>query len=233
METEQKLEIGSGNDPTDGYIHLDINPKAPHVEIVGDLRTIIAPQDYDREYPDLDFLKTGTSEDLNLYEEIIIKHFIEHIHWLYQPTLIKFLFNILNVGGTLEVETPDLEWIIKTYINGRGNWLKRLIAKKNTQSVKSVAYFPDNDHPEISKQTLPNLSRWTAFKLYSGGSYNKGAEVRDYHLGLYDKERLSFELTQVGFTAGIRRVFKGGTLKVLARKKILNGEAVKDYYQYE
>lgn len=230
MEKERKLEIGSGNNPTDGYIHLDINPKAPHVEMVGDIMTIIAPHDFPENYPDLDFLKPGVHEELGLYEEIIAKHFIEHIHWLYQPILIKFFFNILVEGGILEIETPDFEWIVKTYINGRGNWFRRWISNKRMKKdIKSISYFPA-DHPDIYRQTLPNLSRWTAFRIFSGGSYDKESGIRDYHLGLYDKERLSFELVQVGFQASVRRDFQSGVLKVFAKKASTKEAVIKDHY---
>lgn len=231
METERKLEIGSGNNPTEGYIHLDVNSKAPHVEIVGDIMTIIAPHDFLQNYPDLDFLKIGVHEELGLYEEIIMKHFIEHVHWLYQPTLLRFLFNILNEGGIIEIETPDFEWIVKTYINGRGSRFKRWMSDRRIRKdLKSISYFPEKDHPEISKQTLPNLSRWTIFRMFSGGSYDKESNIRDYHLGLYDKERLSFELSQAGFKSSVRRDFKSGVLKALAKKVRDKEEVVKDYF---
>jgi hypothetical protein len=78
--------------------------------------------------------------------------------------------------------------------------------------------FPPEDHPDIKENTLANLSRWTVFKLYSGGSFNKKMGLHDYHLGLYDKERIQAELTSQGFIASIRRDTKHGVLRGKALK---------------
>lgn len=233
METERKLEIGSGNNPTDGYIHLDINPKAPHVEIVGDIRTIFAYHDFTDEYQDLEFLKLGANEELLLYDKIILKHTIEHFHWHRQPPFLRFLYNILDYNGMLEIETPDLEWIVKTYVHGRSSSFRRFINKYILKRENKASLFPVQDHPDISKQDQPNLSRWLAFKIHSGGSYDKEIEVFDYHLGLYDKERLQFELTLAKFRSSVRRDILSGNLFAIAKKIMPKEIQAKDYYSDE
>ncbi len=57
-----KLELGSGNHPTPGYVHLDINPDAKDVDVVADFRTAMPLED-------------------NSCEEVLAVNTLEHIWW--------------------------------------------------------------------------------------------------------------------------------------------------------
>ena len=228
------LEICSGHNPTDGYIHLDADPNSPHVEIVGDIRTIFIPQDFPNinDYPDLLPLKPSTQNDeLLLYNKIKLMHIVEHFHWYNQPYMWRWLYQLLDYDGILEIETPDLEWIVKTYYkNLNSKWyniIRRWLLRRSTKNIK----FPQEDHPDITGDSIEDLSKWFCFKIYSGGSFEQNAKIHDYHLGVYDRFRLKQELLQAGFVCRIARDFWHGTLKAIARKKIENRK--KDYYDEE
>jgi len=99
-----KLDIGSGDKPLppeEGWLHLDVNPNAPHVEYIAPV-TKIPLQD-------------------NSVDHAYMGHTIEHIGSL--PEVIRALkevYRILKPTGKLEIITPDLEAILergKTDIN--------------------------------------------------------------------------------------------------------------------
>jgi hypothetical protein len=230
MTRAKKLEIGSGANPTEGYVHLDINPNAPHVEFVGDIRAIFIPQDYTIEkYPTLKALKPShMAEELLIFDEIRAYHVVEHIHWYNQPVMWQWMYSLLNYNSILDIETPNLEWMIKTYVkNKEKSTFWKFLSFSTGQKLK----FPLTDHPDITQNTDYNLSRWLCFKLFSGGSYDAQNGFHDYHLGLYDKTRITHELTQCGFQPQVTIDNKHGTLKIKAIK--IKNIKIKDYFDMQ
>ena len=184
-----KLEIGSGNNPTNGFEHLDVNPNAPHVEYVGDIRALIT-KDYDINfYPDFQQLHTAQ------FEGIRCIHVLEHIQWIYQNTFLRLLHDLLEPGGILYLETPDLKWIMMSY-------------SKNRKKKR----FPTTEHPELKDdKDLLQFYQWVNFKLYSGCSPG------DFHHCCYDKDFLTHVLLLTGFES-ISIKTRGGTLSGIVRK---------------
>ena len=211
-EWSDKLEIGSGENPGEGFTHLDINPNAPHVEFIGDIRAIFMPEEFDINlYPTLLPLKAKSQEDeLLLFKEIRLYHVVEHIHWYNQMAMWQWLYQLLKEGGKLDIETPDMEWVMKLYLKNRSKWRRFLNG--------GILNYPRTEHPDISANTGESLSRWVAFKIHSGGSYDKPSGIYDHHLGMYDKTRLKAELENSGFSSTVSQI--QGTLKAIAVKQI-------------
>ena len=211
-EWSDKLEIGSGGNPGEGFTHLDINPNAPHVEFIGDIRAIFMPEEFDINlYPTLLPLKAKSQEDeLLLFKEIRLYHVVEHIHWYNQMAMWQWLYQLLKEGGKLDIETPDMEWVMKLYLKNRSKWRRFLNG--------GILNYPRTEHPDISANTGESLSRWVAFKIHSGGSYDKLSGIHDHHLGMYDKTRLKAELENSGFSSTVSQI--QGTLKAVAVKPI-------------
>ena len=211
-EWSDKLEIGSGENPGEGFTHLDINPNAPHVEFIGDIRAIFMPEEFDINlYPTLLPLKAKSQEDeLLLFKEIRLYHVVEHIHWYNQMAMWQWLYQLLKEGGKLDIETPDMEWVMKLYLKNRSKWRRFLNG--------GIFNYPRNEHPDISANTGESLSRWVAFKIHSGGSYDKPSGIHDHHLGMYDKTRLKTELDNSGFSSTVLQIQE--TLKATAVKPI-------------
>lgn len=93
-----KLEIGSGNSPHEGYVHLDINPKAKCVDIVASAESI-------------------PLEDCSV-DKVLAVHVIEHFHWVKTPVLLKEWARVIKPGGCIELHCPDIEYIISSYLDG-------------------------------------------------------------------------------------------------------------------
>ena len=186
-----KLEIGSGQNPTPDYIHVDLDPKAPDVDLVGDVRALFSPDAVLADYPDLKALDTRPGP-LELYREIRAVHFIEHIQWIYQRPMFRWFFDLLAPGGVLTIETPDLHWIAKSYL-------------KNHRKRR----FPSGEHPHLSRPE--DFHWWVNFKLFSGCSSG------DYHHCAYDSRSLTEMLRASGLSGGVKA--RGGTLYARGRKR--------------
>lgn len=101
----KKLEIGSGNNPTPGYDHLDIDPNLPHLEFCCSMDKL-------------------PIED-NVYNEILSIHSIEHIGWRKGVTTLKEWYRVLAPGGKVSIATPNLKWIAKCYLENKpSGWYK-------------------------------------------------------------------------------------------------------------
>jgi predicted SAM-dependent methyltransferase len=99
----EKLEIGSGENPEAGYVHLDIAPKLPHLDIVANVRQMPIPDDF--------------------VSEIRAVHIMEHfchpqhsgkdMQKRYGTTVevLKECYRVLRPGGKLLIVTPDFHKI--------------------------------------------------------------------------------------------------------------------------
>ena len=169
-----KLELGGGeNFFTEGYLNVDIK-EGPGVDVVGDLLALFTPDAEMSDYPLLERL-----DGENLFTEVRAIHFVEHIPWIYQESMFDWIWRILEPGGTLEVVTPNLEYICRVYLK-RGRWRVSRFLKRAFKGVV-LDLIPETDHPYIiSSKNEIDLRRWFNFKTFSGCS--KG----DYHHCLYD-----------------------------------------------
>ena len=134
---KKKIEIGCGNTPQPGYIHLDIR-KLPQVDIVCDF--------------ECDKLPFRDGE----VEEIINNHVIEHISWRNLPFVINEWHRVLCSGGRIFLRTPDLEFICKTYLAkkttpewpGDENYIKENLSKEITPAWwANIKLFAGQDYP--------------------------------------------------------------------------------------
>lgn len=101
MSTTIKLELGSGNNPQPGFVHLDVSKSMPHVEIECDVSTQRIP------IPD------------GCVSELLANHLIEHIPWRKLPHVFGEIKRVTIPGARIFMRTPDLEFIAKTYLAGK------------------------------------------------------------------------------------------------------------------
>jgi hypothetical protein len=92
----RRIEIGSGLRPQPGYIHVDSNPLAPHVEAFAFAWELPFPDGWG--------------------EEILAIHVLEHVR---PPLLARTLAEwrrVLAHGGVLRVHVPDSATLMRTYL---------------------------------------------------------------------------------------------------------------------
>jgi len=168
-----KLEIGSGNNPESGYIHLDILPHLRGLDIQSDVRKTPIPNDY-------------VSKEIRAVH--IMEHFChpkysgEPMRKKYGTTLevLKEMYRILKPGGEFYMVTPDFEKICASSADKRvrNYWLQRwavggheneydthhwLWTFEDAQKWFKKAGFKDcrNCNPTKSLFGIPLLNWWT------------------------------------------------------------------------
>jgi predicted SAM-dependent methyltransferase len=95
----EKLEIGSGNKPKEGYLHFDVreNVKA---DIVGDARKL--------PFNDEEF------------SEVYSRFFLEHLLRKDALVALSEMFRVLKKGGTLEIIVPNIDYFFKLFTTETG-----------------------------------------------------------------------------------------------------------------
>ncbi len=93
-----KLELGSGDRPTPGYVHLDVREDAPDVDIVGDAENLLSVHARS--------LRRGIR--LDSCEEIRATHLLEHFSHQDTVSILKHWRDYLAPGGLLYLEVPNL-----------------------------------------------------------------------------------------------------------------------------
>jgi len=85
-----KLNLGSGGLPMEGYINVDMNPKAPQVDVVYNLD----------EYP--------WPFESNSVDEVVMEHCLEHL--IDHNRGMKEIHRILKKGGIAKISVPHFTW---------------------------------------------------------------------------------------------------------------------------
>lgn len=94
-----KLEIGSGNKPKEGYLHFDIR-NIKQTDIVGDAR-------------ELPF------ED-NSFEEVFSRFFLEHLPRADAMKVLIEMNRVIKKNGKIEIIVPNLKYFCELFINEVG-----------------------------------------------------------------------------------------------------------------
>ena len=98
-----KLNLACGNMPQHGYKNMDKYYYPPGTEMHPEHGK---PEDYDWEQGDLTDLSMF---DDNSIEEVMIVHGLEHTYWDGAVHCIKEIYRILEPGGVVDIEVPDLD----------------------------------------------------------------------------------------------------------------------------
>jgi len=94
-----KLNLGCGPNYLKNWVNIDI-------------RTDVKADKY------LDLTKTLPFPD-NSVQFIYNEHFIEHITYDQSVSFLKECYRVLKPTGVLRISTPNLEWVIEKYLEGK------------------------------------------------------------------------------------------------------------------
>lgn len=103
-----KLELGSGYNPTPGYVHLDLNPNAPGVDIVGPAHPLP---------PSIGF---GSVSEIRAVDVL------EHLSYRDTDAALIGWSAVLAPGGRLYVQVPDAETIMRWFLERPSMLLRNL-----------------------------------------------------------------------------------------------------------
>lgn len=188
------IDIGSGQDKHEYFKTVDILEKFD-TDYVGDIRCLFAPVYVDSidKHPSLQNIKSNT------FEVVKLQHVVEHIEWIYQEFLLRWVVDILAPGGLVYIGTPNLEYAVGVYVANR----KRQVKK---QDVK----YPIGEHTYCKPGVSSDMQKWVNFKIFSGCSPG------DYHHCMYDRYMLHAELEKAGLEN--ISIYDGSVLKAVAYK---------------
>lgn len=103
-----RLELGSGYCPTPGFTHLDLNPNAPDVDIVGPAFPLDLPD--------------GECDEIRAVDVL------EHLPYRQTAAALAEWARVLRQGGRLYVQVPDARQIMLWYVHEPHRLLERLPA---------------------------------------------------------------------------------------------------------
>jgi SAM-dependent methyltransferase len=93
----RRLELGSGDRPQRGYIHVDQDPWAWHVEVVARAWRLPFPE--------------------NWADEIVSVHTLEHVHPRFLLSTLAEWHRVLRPGGRLRVHVPNSPRIMQRFLD--------------------------------------------------------------------------------------------------------------------
>lgn len=158
-----KLHLGAGSVYLRGYTNIDV--KQPNYFLATQRPDLVEKNGttinnyYRREVSVQDYIAGTYHEtecvvdvfcdirylnyDEESVDEIVLIHVLEHFNLIDATTILYNLFNILKVGGTLRVHVPDIEGIMRAYVEGEDiEWVTRQLygSQKNKYSVHPYGY---------------------------------------------------------------------------------------------
>ena len=151
-----KLEIGAGENPTEGYTHLD-NRELPDIEIIDDARLL-------------------SKIENESCDEILAKQVLEHFSHRDTEDILKIWYSKLKPNGKLIIEVPDLKLFCTLWVNG---YIKEPWAFK---SIYGEQNYDGNFHKAgFTKEYLYYLFKKTGFKEtyhLNGKEPNQNCELK-------------------------------------------------------
>jgi len=143
-----RLEVGSGYHPTAGFTHLDINPSAPDVDIIGAAYPLDVPPGSVRELRCVDVL--------------------EHLSYWDTDAVLADWARVLQPGGRLYVQVPDAERIMWWFVNQPSKLIERLPAGLPRTPMAGAAWRLLGGHNDGVCATDGDDFRWNAhYALFS------------------------------------------------------------------
>lgn len=94
--TSRRIELGAGPYPQPGYLHVDLDTRAPHLEAVAEAWSLPFP--------------TGWAQ------EILAIHILEHIHPRQLERTLSEWNRVLAPGGRVRVHVPNSPELMRCYL---------------------------------------------------------------------------------------------------------------------
>ena len=134
-----KLHLGCGGVVLPGYLNIDSHVEGRPAEVFKDDAATL--KNFAEKYPNAEV------------EEIISFHLFEHMprpgaHCHNAETALKTWFNVLRPGGTLIIECPNFEEVVKEYVGGNKDRINNIFGlHRFPGDVHQWGYTPDSIRP--------------------------------------------------------------------------------------
>jgi len=211
---EKKINLGCGPIGKEDWINIDwgilaILHKHPLIEKML-IKLNLFPKGYNVKWPKnlkLHNCKKKMPFDSNSIDYIYASHFLEHFKNFEAKEIIKDCYRILKGGGIIRIVVPDLELLVKKYLEKDFDYFRKMDdlmninkeKKKYSNNILLADILISNFYPEFYKQKVIGMSKVTTFFIRP-------------HLWMYDYESLKSLLETTGFKKIERKSFKEGNV---------------------
>lgn len=166
-----KLELGSGYHPTPGFVHLDLNPNAPGIDIVGPA------------YPLPNLAR------LQKWDEIRAVDVLEHLSYRDVAAALREWASVLEPGGKLYVQVPAVEIIMGWYAESGALG----------DGIDGHALLLNRLPPEIEPRTPMMGAAWRLLGGHADADNGRDDWKLNAHYSLFDVNTLAVALADAGF----------------------------------
>lgn len=202
-----KLNIGCGMHTDDNWLNIDASWNAWFAKhktlrgFLGKLRVI----DVNDKWPDNIFIydvRRGLPFEDDYFKAIYASHFLEHLYLEEARYFLKECHRVLDAGGIIRLMVPDLEDIIKEYLDN-----------KNKQDKLRADIFMERLKIRDKEPPKGNLF----MKLYR---FFKDIHS---HKWMYDFDSLSFYLKEAGFINISRKEYRDSLIEGIDKVEFNQG----------
>ena len=158
-----KLELGSGYSPTAGFTHLDINPDAPQVDIVGSAWPLDLPD--------------GSVGEIRAVDVL------EHLSYWDTPAILRDWFRVLAPGGKIYIQVPDAHRVMEWFTQSPAFLTERLPANLPQTALAGAAWRLLGGHNDGVYVKDGQDFRWNAhYALFSANSLRAAMETAGFRI---------------------------------------------------
>jgi len=108
-----RLELGSGDRPTHGFVHLDMRPDAPDLQLCGDATNLDQTHRCDGYH--------GPLPNEARWREIRATHLLEHFSHRRTVEILEHWSSYLKPGGSIYLEVPNLSGHVNAWKWGQSS----------------------------------------------------------------------------------------------------------------
>ncbi len=204
---EKKINLGCGPIGKEDWTNVDwgilaILHKAPLFEKML-LRLNLFPKGYNVKWPKnlkLHNCRKNLPFEPNSIDYIYTSHFLEHFKKFEAEKIIKDCYRILKTGGVIRIAVPDLELLVKKYLEKDIDYFRKiqhLMNKDKTEKVILADILVDNFYPQFYKERVSGLAKLRCFFIRP-------------HFWMYDYASLKTLLESARFKKIERKSFRQG-----------------------
>lgn len=159
-----RLELGSGRSPRSGYLHLDLNPAAPEIDLQADAADLGA-------FPD------GSVVELRAVDVL------EHLSYRDAPAALAEWARVLRPDGQLYVQVPDAELIMLRFVHDPAALLERIPNDLPVSPLMGAQWRLLGGHRDGGIIGPGDDWRWNAhFSMWSTESLMAALDTAGFHV---------------------------------------------------
>ena len=182
--TEQYVQFGCGLTAPTSFRNFDAGPAFWLQKYLPFLTPLVVKRGFPKYPKNIEYcdVTKGFPIEPGTVKAVYCSHVLEHMPLEGFRATLRHTFSILEPGGTFRLVLPDLEALIRAYV--------------------------DSSDPEAASQFMRDTYLGTKTEPTGLGKITRGIFGRSSHLWMWDQKNITLELANAGFV-NIRRAYFG------------------------